>query len=228
MINHGSVHVAGVMDGAEAKLLIDCGVEHLGFPLVLGYHEEDLSVEEAAGIVAQLGERATFFLITYLDTAQAIHDLCRSLGVEKVQLHGDISIGELQRLRSGWPDLHVIKSLIVRDNNLDALAASVAGYAPLVDAFITDTFDPDTGACGATGKVHDWAVSRRLVEISSRPVILAGGLNAENVHEAIAAVQPAGVDVHTGIESPDGRKDPELSRRFVSEAQAALSALGKR
>lgn len=214
-----------MIDQIEAESLIDCGVEHLGFPLVLGYHDEDLSIDEAAAIVTALGERATFFLITYLDKALEIVDLCRTLRVAKVQLHGEISAGELRRLREAWPDLRIIKSLIVRSNNLEALQAEVIEYAPLVDAFITDTFDPDTGASGATGKTHDWSVSRRLVEISPLPVILAGGLDADNVRDAIQAVRPAGVDVHTGIEASDGRKDATLARRFVSEVRAGFASL---
>ena len=73
-------------------------------------------------------------------------------------------------------------------------------------------------------KTHDWDISRKIVEISPVPVILAGGLSADNVRAAIAAVHPAGVDVHTGIETEDGRKSPELSRRFVGEACAAFAA----
>jgi len=142
-----------------------------------------------------------------------------------VQLHGEVSVAELQRLRSAKPDLRVIKSLIVQGDNFNDLRDDLAQFAPLVDSFITDTFDPATGARGATGKTHDWNVSRRIVEFSPVPVILAGGLNADNVRAAIAAVQPAGVDVHTGIEAQDGRKSPELSRKFVREAHAAFTDL---
>ena len=221
----GLLHVAGVIDSAEAEMLIASGFEFLGFPLVLDHHEEDLSVKDASAIVAKFGDRSTFFVITYLSTASEIVDLCRELGVSMVQLHGAVSVIELQRLRSATPSLRVIKSLIVRGDNFKNLRDELARFAPLVDAFITDTFDPVTGARGATGKTHDWDISRKIVEISPIPVILAGGLNANNVGAAIAAVRPAGVDVHTGIEAVDGRKSPEKSRRFVSEASAAFANL---
>jgi len=94
--------------------------------------------------------------------------------------------------------------------------------SPLVDAFITDTFDPATGASGATGRTHDWNISRRLVEISRRPVLLAGGLAPDNVAEAIRRVRPAGVDSHTGVEDSAGRKDRDKVSRFVAEARRAL------
>lgn len=214
-----------MIDAAEAEMLIGCGVHHLGFPLVLGYHEEDLSVAEAATIVAALDARATFFLITYLTAAEDIVDLCRRLGVAMVQLHGEMTPGDIARLRSAQPDLRIVKSLIVGRESPAELAVEVAATAAFVDAFITDTYDAATGASGATGKVHDWQISRHLVEISPKPVILAGGLNSDNVAEAIRIVRPAGVDVHTGIEGSDGRKHPDLTRRFVAAARQAFGSL---
>ena len=222
--NPGLIHVAGVMDVAEAELLIDCGVRRLGLPLVLDHHSEDLSHAAAAAIVEKLGDQAEFFLITYLDAAAEIIAFCNQLNIAKVQLHGPISMGELQWIRDAWPELHIIKSLIVRGDNLPSLTQEVDRFAPLVDAFITDSFDPVTGAIGATGKVHDWQVSARLVDLSPRPVILAGGLNPDNVRNAIIQVRPAGVDVHTGIEGSDGRKRRDLVERFVAEAQAGFEA----
>ena len=117
----------------------------------------------------------------------------------------------------------MIKSLVVRRDNADALVGAVAEFAPHVDAFITDTFDPATGASGATGRTHDWAVSARLVAVSPLPVILAGGINPSNVAAAVARVRPAGVDVHTGVEGPDGRKRRDLVEAFVATACRALA-----
>ena len=221
---HGSIHVAGIIDAAEADMLIDCGVAFLGLPLVLGYHDEDLTADEAADIVARHGHRATFFLITYLSTADDVVRLCRRLGVSMVQLHGEIPVTELTKLRRIAPDLRVLKSLIVGPGRREALVREVKDYAATVDAFITDTFDPATGATGATGKTHDWSISQQLVAQSPKPVILAGGLTAHNVADAIATVRPAGVDVHTGIEDANGRKVEELARRFVVTAQRAFAA----
>jgi phosphoribosylanthranilate isomerase len=224
----GLVHVAGIRDAAEADMLIECGVTHLGFPLILDHHAEDLSVEAAAKIVREFGGRATFFLITYLNQSADIVRLCNELGVAMVQLHGGIALEEMKRLRATQPDFRIVKSLVVTGDNTGTLLDEVGRFSPFVDAFITDTFDPLTGARGATGKTHDWAVSRKLVETSRLPVILAGGLNPRNVGEAIRAVRPAGVDVHTGIENPDGQKSRDLTLHFVAEARAALAEIGRR
>jgi phosphoribosylanthranilate isomerase len=171
------------------------------------------------------GSRASFFLITYLNRVAAILELCHSLSVNMVQLHGETELEQIQLLKQRAPQLRIIKSLIVRGGNSDALIDEVRRYEASVDSFITDTFDPETGASGATGRVHDWEISRRLMASSARPLILAGGLNAGNVRQAIRTVRPAGVDVHTGIEGHDGRKRYDLTRRFVEEAQVCFSEI---
>ncbi|MFZ0390218.1 MAG: phosphoribosylanthranilate isomerase, partial [Calditrichia bacterium] len=84
-------------------------------------------------------------------------------------------------------------------------------------------YDVKSGASGATGKTHDWEISRRLREISPLPLILAGGLNQKNVSEAIRQVQPAGVDVHTGVENSQGLKDEKRLQQFVRESRRAFS-----
>lgn len=222
------IQIAGILDRAEAQMLADSGVQRLGFPLGLEVHREDLPEDEAAAIIRTLGLGPSAWLITYLDDPRSIAALCDRLGCAGVQLHGPLGEERVTELRALRPELQVIKSLIVREDNLAALEALVTAFSPHVDGFITDTFDPATGASGATGRTHDWAVSRRLVELSPRPVILAGGLTPENVGRAIRTVRPAGVDAHTGVEGPDGRKDSHRVRAFVAEAEAAFAAIAGR
>jgi phosphoribosylanthranilate isomerase len=216
------IQIAGVLDLAEGRMLVSHGVDWLGWPLRLPVNAEDLSEPEAARLVTRLPPTERHVLITYENTAAGADAFCRQLGVQRIQLHGRIPADELRRLRERRPDLCIIKSLVVSAGNEASLHAMVRETAPWVDAFITDTFDPRTGAEGATGQVHDWDISRRLVETSPCPVILAGGLTPSNVAAAIRHVRPAGVDVHTGVEGDDGRKDPDLVARFVAEARAAF------
>ena len=219
------IQIAGVIDDAEARMLVECGADTLGFPLRLAVHREDLTEQEAARIVRRLRPPARGVLITYLDRAAEIAAFCRKLGTPLVQLHGDILPEELLRLKAIAPELCIIKSLIVREDNLSELEATIRDLGSCTDAFITDTFDPATGACGATGKTHDWEISRKIVELSPRPVILAGGLTPDNVRRAILEVKPDGVDVHTGVEDPSGRKDRELVETFVSEARKGFASV---
>lgn len=206
-------------------MLLQAGVDWLGFPLCLELHREDLPAEEVSRIIASLGIGDRAVLITYLADALAIARLAAMLGCRRVQLHGDITAGEVRRLKEADTGLYLIKALVVRPGNLDELLNGLRDFARLVNAFITDTWDPLTGARGATGKTHDWEASRRIVESSTRPVILAGGLTAANVGRAIMQVRPAGVDSHTGVEAPDGAKDPALVRAFVEESRRAFALL---
>jgi phosphoribosylanthranilate isomerase len=216
------VQVAGIRDRAEAALVQQCGIRYLGFPLRLPVNREDLTEAEAGAIIRSFRPPVRGVLITYLDEAEAIGGLCRTLGARMVQLHGDISVAQLARLRELEPGLTIIKSLVVGMHPVSVLQGLVIELGPLVDGFLTDTYAPDTGAAGATGRTHDWAVSRRLVELSPRPVILAGGLTPANVRQAISVVRPAGVDVHTGVEDATGRKDRPKLLAFVAEASAAF------
>ena len=112
--------------------------------------------------------------------------------------------------------------LVVGLHAQDALESMTTRYSDHVGAFITDSYDPAAGASGASGKIHDWSISRRLVEMSDRPVILAGGLDADNVRRAILEVRPAGVDSLTGVEEGSGRKGRQKVEKFAAEAEAGF------
>lgn len=219
------IQVAGVIDKNEADMLINCGVNFLGFPLRLPVNKEDLSEEEAKNIIASISNPNFCIVISYSSTANEAIELCQKMGCEIIQLHGFIEKKELIKLKQIAPDITVIKSLVITNNNEKELENTMLELEPFVDAFITDTFDPTTGASGATGKTHDWKISKQLIALSSKPVILAGGLTPSNVYEAIKYVKPAGVDVHTGVEDVSGKKDEKKVIQFLKQAKLAFSEL---
>ena len=224
---HQFIQVAGVIDQEEADLLVNAGVEFLGFPLRLPVNREDLSEEEAAKIIRNLPSEAHGVLICYLDSANEIIQFCDKLGTRMIQLHGEVAGDELRRVKSERDDIVILKSLVTGLHSRDELRQIISTTHRYVDGYITDTFDPETGASGATGLVHDWSLSRELVEASPRPVILAGGLHAGNVKAAIEAVGPAGVDAHTGLEGADGRKDRDKVKQFVEEAREGFRSVAR-
>jgi phosphoribosylanthranilate isomerase len=225
MLKKHLIQIAGVKDQSEAEMLIQCGVQYLGFPLRLPVHKEDLSEEAASKIITKLKPPRYGVLITYLDNAVEIVKFCRALGARRVQLHGDVQVWELERLKSFDPELVVVKSLVIGLLSMEVLESMVNRMSDFVDGFITDTYDPISGAWGGTGKRHDWRISKRLVQLSDQPVILAGGLTADNVRKAILEVKPSGVDVHTGVEDASGRKSREKVEKFMAEADAAFQLL---
>jgi len=224
----GIVQIAGVRDADEARRLCDLGVDWLGFPFRLDHHGEDLSEEEAREIIADLPASVTPVLITYLTEAEEILELSRFLGTRLVQLHGRVEADLGRQLRRASPELGLIRSLIVKPGGVAELEEALRAWTPWADYFLTDSYDPETGASGATGKVHDWETSRELVRKAKKPLILAGGLNPDNVAEAIRQVHPAGVDSHTGVENKLGAKEASKVEAFLTAARQAFALLSLR
>ena len=213
------VQVAGISNLADALACEAAGVDAIGFTIGLptGPHN-GLDEAGAAAIVRALPPFVVPVLITYRVTAAEVVPLCRELGLNQVQLHAPAEPAEMLRMREAVPGLKLILAVNVTGEDALAVAAGRAAYA---DAIILDTYDPATGRHGATGKTHDWAISRRIVEQCPRPVILAGGLNPANVAEAIRHVRPWAVDVHTGVENADGSTNHDRIRAFVAAARVA-------
>ncbi len=219
------IQIAGVKSHEEAQMVAISGATHLGFPFGLDFHTEDTTIEEASLIIRELPVSIHPVLITYYNVSDQIKYTMDKLGCRIVQLHGRVAPEEIQKLRQLLPGIEVWKSLVIHPEKPEDALLKLRHYEVHVDAFITDTFDPDTGASGATGKTHDWKISREIVKRSSKPVIIAGGLNPENVADAIRYIRPAGVDVHTGVENREGIKDPGLVLEFVKNAQKAYSEM---
>jgi phosphoribosylanthranilate isomerase len=212
------VQIAGVSSLDEALAAERCGVDALGFTVRLPHGVHDgLTEEKARSIIAALPPFIARVAITYVDNPREAAELCRFLGVDTLQLHGDFAVRDIPLLRAAQPHLKIIRAVCVTGE--DALTKA-AQLERRVDALILDSFDPATGRRGATGKTHDWRISGEIVRRASIPVILAGGLRPDNVAEAVRVVQPWAVDVHTGIEEDDGARSFEKMRAFVAAAKA--------
>jgi phosphoribosylanthranilate isomerase len=209
MFRKSFIQIAGVQNWEEADLLVSCNVDYIGFPFRLDHHSEDISEDEATAIIKAFPPTTQAVLITYLNSAKEIIHLSQKLKTKIIQLHADISLIELKQIKTIQPDLQIIKSLIIGKTSEKILLENMQSWSSLVDAFLLDTFDPESGANGAT----------------MRPVILAGGLTPTNIGRAILTVHPAGVDVHSGVEDRQGRKDRKLIEKFISEARKAFKML---
>jgi phosphoribosylanthranilate isomerase len=145
----------------------------------------------------------------------------------------------------GGDFLHVVRTDVIGAAALAAIRASTGrplmgtvavtgagsvdrarGLAAVCDVLLLDTRHASTGVVGASGQVHDWSLSARIVREVDVPVVLAGGLGPDNVTAAIERVAPWGVDSETRTSRADDRrtKDPVLVRRFVERARAACPA----
>ena len=124
---------------------------------------------------------------------------------ETIQLVDQLPHAELRRLRERLPGVRLVQVIHVAG---EASIAQAVGVAPLVDALLLDSGNPTLAVkeLGGTGRTHDWAISRRIRDAAGVPLYLAGGLNAGNVSEAIAAVRPFGIDLCSGVRT-GGRLD---------------------
>jgi phosphoribosylanthranilate isomerase len=127
------------------------------------------------------------------------------------------SVAATQALKAKFPEILVMRAIpIVGEASVEWARA----YRDSADFLLLDSHEPGDRQIGALGRTHDWRISRRIVEEIGVPAILAGGLDPENVAEAITAVRPAGVDSKTRTDRADrSGKDLEKVRRFVAAAK---------
>jgi phosphoribosylanthranilate isomerase len=168
--------------------------------------------DEIARIAAGVPSPTETFLLTALTDADAIAEQQRRCGTTAVQLVDAVAEEELRRLRRLLHGIRLVQVIhVTGPESLDEARAA----APLVDTLLLDSGNPRLAVkeLGGTGRVHDWATSRRIRESVSVPVLLAGGLHPGNAREALERVGPAGLDVCSGLRL-NGRLDAGRLRDF--------------
>jgi len=209
------VKICGVMTVEDALVAGEAGVDAVGCLVGLNHPSPDqVTSATARAVFSVLPPFVSRVLVTHKATLGEVSDLVRETGATVVQLHGDFPLVAIPALREALPYLSIVKCVHVTGDESVAAAGAAARVA---DAVLLDT--KVRGRIGGTGKVHDWSISARIVASSAKPVILAGGLNAENVAEAIARVLPYGVDTNSGTRATGGTKDHAKIRAFVANAR---------
>ena len=168
----------------------------------------EVAADRAAELLGGVPPLATGVVVTMPDTVEQAVELVETAEPDAVQVHGGLSPSELGALGR-----RVNQDLIVA---VDADADDAADYAAVADALLVDSVDAEGG--GGTGETHDWERTRELVADLDVPVLLAGGLDPDNVTDAAATVAPFGVDVASGVEAEPGVKDRDAVERFVAAA----------
>lgn len=199
----------------DARLALSCGADALGVLIGLDYPTDDeIAPDAAKAIVASLPPFVSSVLVTHRTELDWVADMGKRIGCDTLQLHGDFPLKKILALRAALPHARVIKAVHVFDSESVEAAARAAHYC---DAVLLDTKTSER--IGGTGIVHDWSISAEIVRRVDKPVILAGGLNPNNVAAAIAAVAPYAVDVNSGVENPDGSKSRAKVETFIRLAK---------
>jgi len=201
------IKICGITNLEDALMAVDAGADALGF-MFYEPSPRHVSMAVAANIIRQLPPLVTKVGVFVNASEEFIRQAVADCGLDTVQLHGDESPGFCQKL-----SLPVIKAFRVQ--NADSLNALPRYHtaAWLLDSYVSDKH-------GGTGAMFNWELAVTAKKLG-HPIILAGGLMAESVAEAIRQVRPYGVDVSSGVESVPGKKDFKKVTAFITAARSA-------
>jgi phosphoribosylanthranilate isomerase len=202
------IKICGITSLEDALLAAELGAQALGF---IFYPKSPRAITPLAArqIIAQLPPLVLSVGVFVNEAAAMVMEIAEMVRLDWVQLHGD-EPPEYCRYLSR----NVLKAIAVKDrSSLDRMKQ----YQGCVRAFLLDTHKE--GQKGGTGESFDWSLARQAKENGS--LVLAGGLNPENVAAAIREVSPLAVDVASGVEAAPGRKDHNRLRAFFKAVASA-------
>jgi phosphoribosylanthranilate isomerase len=195
------VKICGITRLEDAALAADLGASAIGF-VFWPPSPRFVDPSRAGRVTRALASRMTFVGVFVNQPAEEVSRIADVAGLDQVQLHGTESPDYCGHMRHP-----VIKAVCLGHGPDSALVTRF----PRAVTLLLDAHDPIRH--GGTGQTVNW--QRAAVVARERPVILSGGLRAENVASAIRTVRPLGIDVSSGVESQPGVKDPERLRRFI-------------
>jgi len=209
------VKICCIKSLAEAQMAIRHGASALGFVSAMPSGPGPISEELIADLIAKIPTGILTFLLTSKQDAPSIIAQQHRTYANTLQLVDSVSIETYQELRSELPGVSIVQVIHVTGPDAVETAQTVS---PFVDAILLDSGNPNLPIkqLGGTGRVHDWGISRTICSQLQIPVYLAGGLNPENVAEAIRAVQPFAVDICSGVRT-NGALDEEKLARFFGQ-----------
>lgn len=219
------VKICGIRSARDLQFVVAAGVDAVG--LISGVDayvsEDELEPEAARRLARVVPPFVAVTLVTHFTDPDEILRLADFVGVDTIQLHGDVTPAQTARVHARRAGRRITQRVHVTGEHALGVAQD---FADVCDAIHLDSRTADR--VGGTGQTHDWSISRRIVDAMTelrRPVILSGGLTPANVAAAIDVVQPYAVDANSGTEDADGNKSADRARAFVCAVrEQALAA----
>ncbi|QGG47727.1 phosphoribosylanthranilate isomerase [Heliorestis convoluta] len=221
------VKICGIGTYEDAMVAIESGAHAIAFNFVRA-SKRYINPEKARDIILQLPPFVSIVGVFADEPRYSVEEIASLCRLQVLQFHGQESPEYCRR----W-SYHTIKAFRLADAKNDIAKqeqsnALFSSWTALleesqqydVDAFLVDAYSP--GALGGTGKAFDWS---KIDGPLSKPFVLAGGLNPDNVAEAVRIVKPYGVDVASGVEV-GGRKDPAKAKAFINAVHKGISLYG--
>ncbi len=215
------VKICGMRSVEDIELAVSCGADAVGFITEVPVNSpRKLDTWKAAELIKTVPFFVGSTLVIMPESGKHALGLIDKVRPDVVQLHNDLSSKEIEIIRNSAYQ-KIIKTFVIPVESKELPSDMISEIDALYDNDLIDGILLDTGKTGnrgGTGLVHDWSISRHVVENVHLPVILAGGLKPENVRDAVYKVGPFAVDTASGVEK-DGKIDPAKVRRFIEEAR---------
>ena len=214
------IQIYGIRTVEDARMVVEMGGHHLGVSYgKIKRTPGQLSCERAREIFEGVQPEAVRIGLTVSEDIDEITEDLKEAMPDVMHLSGDIegiTPAQVQKLKNRFPGLKIMQAM-----------QYIKDYEPVADFFLIDTKAPSAGDIGATGLTHDQLIDKAIIESTDVPCIIAGGLDADNVAEAIHITHPYGVDSFTMTNYDDERadtercKDPARVKAFIEAAQNA-------
>ena len=228
------IQIYGIRNVEDAKMVVEMGGHHLGVCYgAIKRVPNQLSCEEAKEIFDNVPSNGVKIGLTVSEDIDEITEDLKIAFPEILHLSGDIegiTPKEIKELKRRFPKLKIMQAIPVLSGvpiEEQKVLSYVREYEEVSDFFLIDTKTPTAGDIGATGAEHDRLIDKKIIESTEVPCIIAGGLGADNIAEAIHLTKPYGVDSFTLTNYTDERadtrqcKDPEKVRAFIEAVKNA-------
>ena len=208
------VKICGITRKEDLDAAAAAGADAVGFVVGTAASPRNISLEKAEKLIRQVPPFVKSVLVTVPTSLDELAETSEKLNPDAIQVHGK-NLPAAVYVRLKFPKTPLIGAVNANSPNALETASRVSEMfdAVLLDSFVSERY-------GGTGIVHDWELSKRVKQvIHPKPLILAGGLNPENVAEAVRTVQPYAVDASSGVELQPGIKDNQKMIDFVKNAK---------
>jgi phosphoribosylanthranilate isomerase len=200
----------------EAKTAIEFGASAIGLVARMPSGPGPISDELIRQIAETIPPPVATFLLTSETTVRKIIEHHNRTKTNTIQIVDSLLSGTYSQLKTALPCVKIVQVIhVIDERSVD----EAIGISEMVDAILLDSGNPKLKIkeLGGTGRIHNWKLSRQIRDKSKCPVFLAGGLNPENVRQAIEVVQPFAVDVCSGVRT-DGNLDRKKLELFIRNA----------
>jgi len=206
------VKICCIQNKEEAFAAIGFGASALGLVGEMPSGPGVISDEEIFEIARCVPPPIATFLLTSKTNSSEIIEHHKRAQTNTIQIVDELAGRAYHEIRAALPNIKLVQVVhVVDERSVD----EAVELSESVDAILLDSGNPnlEIKELGGTGRRHDWSLSRKIVEAVKKPVFLAGGLNCENVREAIRTVQPFGLDLCSGVRT-EGKLDKQKLERF--------------